>query len=225
MDKGRRRFGRKMVMEPFIRSDQYNFIRTQVQALVNAHLSVNDRSVLQALKLITIEKVLQLFDDLSPDQKELLQPIGHVKDKNGGEEFLEQIKLYVIPFRSITEKTIKKLFPKVKKLKLPSLEDVDGKEMSYLGWNDTGSNRKYLVVERGGQLIGVQGTFKYVSQKGICALCNGFEEVGLFVSEKKGPNNGTFVKRGNYICQDSQICNHNLTSLDKLHDFIERLND
>lgn len=210
-------------MEPFIRSDQYNFIRTQTQVLMNGHLSVNDRNVLHALKLITIEKVLQLFDDISDEQKQLLNPILNVEDRAGAEEFLSQVEPYVIPFKNVTEQTIKKLFRKAKKLKVPSLEEIELKELSYLGWNDIGSNKKYIVAEYDHKLIGLQGTFRNSSQKGICALCNGFEEVGLFVSESKGSEKGTFTKRGNYICQDSQTCNHNLTSLDKLHDFIERL--
>ncbi|GAA3328929.1 hypothetical protein GCM10020331_074890 [Ectobacillus funiculus] len=37
----------------------------------------------------------------------------------------------------------KKLFPKSeKKLKVPSLEHIDEREISYLGWNDQGSNKK-----------------------------------------------------------------------------------
>lgn len=40
--------------------------------------------------------------------------------------------------------------------------------------------------------------------------------------EVKGPQQGTFVKRGNYICQDPQACNKNITTLDQLHDFIAR---
>ncbi|ALC83503.1 MULTISPECIES: FusB/FusC family EF-G-binding protein [Bacillus] len=210
-------------MEPFIRSDQYNFIRTQTQILINGHLSVNDKKVLHALKLITVEKVIQLFEDINDEQKQLLNPIVNVEDKTCAEEFLLQVEPYVIPFKNITEQRIKKLFPKAKKLKIPSLEDMDLKEMSYLGWNDIGSNKKYIVTELDQKLIGLQGTFKNINQKGICALCNGFEEVGLFVSESKGSGKGTFTKRGNYICQDSQKCNHNMTTLDKLHDFIERL--
>ncbi|HEY4552341.1 MAG TPA: elongation factor G-binding protein, partial [Bacillaceae bacterium] len=47
--------------------------------------------------------------------------------------------------------------------------------------------------------------------------------VGMFMTETKGQAAGTFVKRGNTICQDSQVCNENLTSLDKLEAFIELL--
>ncbi|MBO9129483.1 FusB/FusC family EF-G-binding protein [Bacillus sp. 165] len=210
-------------MEPFIRSDQYNFIRAQAQILVNGHASANDTGVLQALKALTQEKVLQLFTDTNEEQRELLCQIVAVTNKEQAEIFVSQIKPYVIPFKAITEQTMRKLFPKAKKLKLPSLEHRDLKEMSYLGWDDLGSNRKYIITEYNNKLIGIHGTFTSIHQKGICSFCNRHEEVGLFMSTKKGSGKDTYINRGNYICQDSEVCNRNLTVLDKLHDFIERL--
>ncbi|MFP3122510.1 FusB/FusC family EF-G-binding protein [Ectobacillus funiculus] len=210
-------------MKPFIRSDQYHFIKAQTQILINGHASANDIDVLNALKSLVKEKVLHLFADVSEEQAQLLQPIVNIKNKEDAEVFLSQIKPYVIPFQEITEQTIKKLFPKVKKLKVPLLEHIDEREISYLGWNDQGSNKKYLVAPYHNRLIGLQGTFNIINQKGICALCNRHGEVGMFMSKTKGSGIDTFTTRGNYICQDSYTCNHNLTTLDKLHDFIERL--
>jgi Holliday junction resolvasome RuvABC DNA-binding subunit len=212
-----------MKMEPFIRSDQYNFIKMQTKILVSGHSTVNDVGVLHALKSLSIEKVLNLFSNINDDQKQLLDPIVHIKDKEDAGEFLIQLKPYVLPFKTVTEQTIKKLFPKAKKLKVPSLENMDRKELSYLGWKDKGSNKKYIVAERDNKLIGLQGTIKSANQKGICTLCNRHEEVEMFISESRGTTQGTFIKRGNYICQDSQICNQNITELDKLHDFIALL--
>lgn len=129
----------------------------------------------------------------------------------------------MIPFKEVTEKTIKKLFPKAKKIKVPILEDMDLNEISYWGWNDKGSNKKYIVAHHDHKHVGLQGTFKSINKKGICALCNHHEEIGMFLSETKGLAIGTFIKRGNYICEDSQKCNQNITTLDKLNDFIERI--
>jgi hypothetical protein len=210
-------------MEPFIRSDQYNFIKMQTKILVSGHSTANDVDVLNALRSLSIEKVLNLFSDISDEQKQLLNPIVKVKDKEDAGQFLIQLKPYVIPFKNITEQTIKKLFPKVKKLKVPSLENIDLKETSYLGWKDKGSNKKYIVAERDNKLIGLQGTVKSANKKGICTLCNRHEEVEMFISETRATAQGTFIKRGNYICQDSQACNQHITELDKLNDFITLL--
>ncbi|MFE8700495.1 FusB/FusC family EF-G-binding protein [Cytobacillus sp. FJAT-54145] len=207
-------------MEPFIRNEQYNFINAQIKNQINGHLSVNDIDVLNALKSLTKEKVLNLFSELSTEQKRLLSEIIQVKDKAGAEEYLSTIHPYVIPFKQVSEQTIKKLFPKVKKMRLPSIEELDFKALSYLGWNDKGTNRKYIIVPHENKLIGIQGKFNHSSHKGICTICNKHEEVGLFTSEKKGAVLGTFIQRGNYICEDSQTCNKNIMNLEKLNDFV-----
>ncbi|RFU69992.1 FusB/FusC family EF-G-binding protein [Bacillus sp. V59.32b] len=210
-------------MEPFIRSDQYNFIRAQTQILINGHAAANDIHVIHTLKNLAQEKVQKLFVELTDGQRQLINPILTVKDKTSAEAYLAELKAYVIPFKLITEQTLKKLFPKAKKLKLPLLEEIDLRELSYLGWNDKGSNKKFIIAPLDNRLKGLQGTFTPSNKKGICALCNGYEELGLFMSETKGSGQDNFIKRGNYICRDSLTCNHNLTELDKLHDFIGRL--
>lgn len=210
-------------MEPFIRSDQFHFIQYQTKQLVSGNSTVNDTHVLAALKSLAIEKIIALFSDITDEQKQLLEPVQNIKEKEEAEEFLTQIKEYVIPFWHVTELTLRKLFPKAKKLKLPSLEEVDFKELSYLGWDDKGSNKKFLIVPYQNKLTGLQGTFTNVNKMGICSLCNSFEMTGMFTAEIKGDVHGTFVKRGNYICQDSLKCNENMKSLDKLEDFISRL--
>lgn len=206
-------------MKPFIRNDQYNFIKSQTQILINGHSSVNDVAVLTALKSLAIEKVMNLFAYLDEEQKQLLQPIVDIKEKDQAEQFLLQLKPYIIPF-SISEQSIKKLFPKAKKLKVPAIEEIDLRRISYLGWDDVGSQRKFIVTYQNGKLIGLQGTFNSLNKKGICTICNQLEETGMFMTTTKGAIQGTFTKRGNYICQDSQKCNYNVTSLDKLEEFI-----
>ncbi|WP_113926558.1 FusB/FusC family EF-G-binding protein [Bacillus sp. P14.5] len=210
-------------MEPFIRNDQFNFIKAQTKVLVNGHLNANDPGVLKALKAVTLEKVLSVTPSPSEEERDLLNPIVSIKDKQDAEVYLAKIKSYVIPFRELSEKTLQKLFPKVKKLKLPNFENLDLREVTYLGWNDLGQERKYIVTEDNGQLIGIRGTFKNHSQKGVCAICNSIGDTGLFMTESRAAANGTYKNRGNYICQDSQICNRKLQSEEKLLAFIEHL--
>ena len=210
-------------MEPFIHNDQFNFIKAQTKILVNGHASANDSAVIKALKAMAKENALQLFPEPSQEQKELLEPIEMVKDKNDAELFLAALKPFIIPFRNVTEKTLQKLFPKVKKLKLPDLENLDFREITYLAWNDPGQERKYIVADLNGKLVGIRGSFKSHSQKGICTICNSFESIGMFLTQSKPAANGTFKNRGNYICQDSQICNQNLKSQEKVHEFVEHL--
>ncbi|MGD6805161.1 FusB/FusC family EF-G-binding protein [Rossellomorea aquimaris] len=210
-------------MKPFIRNDQFNFIKAQTKVLINGHVNANDPGVMKALKAVTLEKVLSLLPAPSEEEHDLLSSIASIKDKQDAENYLAKLKPFVIPFREVSDKTLQKLFPKVKKLKLPNLENVDLREVTYLGWNDIGQERKYLVTEDNGKLIGMRGTFKNHSQKGVCTICNSIGEIGMFITESKAAANGTYRNRGNYICQDSQACNRSLQSEEKLNAFIQHL--
>ncbi|WP_100332237.1 FusB/FusC family EF-G-binding protein [Bacillus xiapuensis] len=209
-------------MEPFIRNDQYNFIASQAANLVNGHASVNDPAVLQALQSLAKERIFGLFPNRTEEQHQILSPIVSIQEKADAEAALAELKQYVIPFKQVTEQSLKKLFPKVKKLKTAFLKEVEWREISYLSWEDIGANKKFLIASYGNKLIGLQGTFNPAQQKSICAICHQYEEVGLFISAVKGADKGTYIRRGNYICQNPQTCNHNIRSLDKLHEFIER---
>jgi Elongation factor G-binding protein, N-terminal/FBP C-terminal treble-clef zinc-finger len=211
-------------MEPFIRNDQYNFIMYQTQVLINGYATVNDLGVIQALKGLVKDKVTNLFDELSQSQLSTLDSIVDIRDTDHAEDFLIGLKPYVIPFPSVSDASLKKLFPKVKKLKTPDCGNIDFRNLSYLGWNDYGQERKYIVAEHEGKLKGFKGTFRSSSKKGICTICNTFGSIGFYLSESKTSSRGTFVKKGNYICQDSDECNEKLKDKEKLDDFIQRIN-
>lgn len=210
-------------MEAFLRSDQYNFIKSQAYILANGHASANDKGVIAALKSLTMEKVEAALGTMTDQQRQLIDMLLTVENREEAELFLLKLTPYVVPFQDISQQTLKKLFPKAKKLRLPDMEEMNMQETSYLSWIDKGTNRKYMIARHGNKLVGLHGTFQSINKKGICALCNKHEDVGMFLYEKKGEVLGTFVKRGNYICQNSVVCNQNITSLEKLHDFIEWL--
>jgi Elongation factor G-binding protein, N-terminal/FBP C-terminal treble-clef zinc-finger len=210
-------------MNAFIRNDQYNFISYQTQVLINGYTTVNDPGVLEALRALVRDKVMNLFEELGTKEKDMIEKITEIKDSDHAEDFLEELREYVIPFETVNETALKKMFPKVKKLRIPDLKELDFNALSYLGWNDFGQESKYIVADVDGRLNGLKGTFKNSSKKGLCTICHSFSEVGLFVSQSKKTSQGTYVKKGNYICQDSIKCNGKLKDLNKLVDFIERL--
>lgn len=43
--------------------------------------------------------------------------------------------------------------------------------------------------------------------KGICSICNRHSDVGLFTAKTKGPGQDNYIKRGNYVCVDNEVCN------------------
>lgn len=209
-------------MEPFIRNDQYNVIKEQAELLAKSHATVVDAAVLNALESLALEKVLDVFSKLTPEQKQLLSSIVHVTGQEEGIDFFRKVRPYLIPFPEVTEQTLNELFPKFKKLKPAAINNVDLKEVSYLSWIDKNSNKKFLVTQRENELVGLQGTFTQSNQQGICTLCHSQEEVGMFVT---GSSSGRdeFITRGNYICKDSQICNNNITTLENLNKFVDRV--
>ncbi|MDV2884568.1 FusB/FusC family EF-G-binding protein [Alkalihalophilus pseudofirmus] len=219
MDKLRSKYDVVEMIVPFLRSDQYNFIRYQIGTLVHAHTTVKDAGVLHALKGNALDKITEMLKDATPGQLELLEQVITAEDFANAEFELRELKRYVIPFPHLTDKTIAKLFPKAKKLKAPSLDEVDYRELSYFGWYDIRSERKFLIVRDQEVLKGIQGTFTE-SKKGICSICNGHEELGLFMANVK-TSQEQYTNRGNYICKDSEKCNRNMTSLDKLETFID----
>jgi len=207
-------------MEPFIRVDQYQYIKGQLKTIVNGYATANDENVIHILKNLVFERIMEQFTQMSEDRKQIFASVLQVKDKESMQKFISQVKPFVIPFK-VSEQGIKKLFPKVKKLKIPPLEDLDFREISYLSWLDCHSNKKYIVFYRNGNLSGIEGTFQLANKKGICTICNKHELVGMFLVKEKGSILGTYKNRGNYICQDSQTCNGNLMNVDRLYNFVD----
>jgi len=205
-------------MEPFIRVDQY--IKGQLKTIVNGYATANDENVIHILKNLVFERIMEQFTQMSEDRKQIFASVLQVKDKESMQKFISQVKPFVIPFK-VSEQGIKKLFPKVKKLKVPTLEDLDFREISYLSWLDSHSNKKYIVFYRKGNLSGIDGTFQLANKKGICTICNKHEIVGMFLVKEKGSILGTYKNRGNYICQDSQTGNGNLMNVDRLYNFVD----
>ncbi|RWR11120.1 FusB/FusC family EF-G-binding protein [Siminovitchia fortis] len=206
-------------IQPFIRCDQFNFIKFQVKHLVHAHSTVKDPSVLKAVKYGAVDKIMNLFPEI--EEHQIFDKIAEIEEDIQAKNFLADLKTYVIPFKPVTEKTVGKLFPKAGKLKLQFLKEIDFTETTYLGWYDIRSDKKFLIFDYKGKLMGIHGTFRHKT-KGICSLCNRHGEVGLFMANVKSGKE-TFTNRGNYICDDSQECNRNLQSLDRLEHFIENL--
>jgi len=152
-----------MNIKPFIRSDQYNFIKYQLKNLVHSYSTIKDQDVLKAIAYSSLDKITNLFSEYE-SSRESFGEILEIKSENQANHFLDELKCYVIPFRIVSDKTLEKLFPKAKKLKLPPME-LDLKEISYLGWYDMRSERKFLIFDYDGKLLGINGTFRNMTKE------------------------------------------------------------
>ncbi|WP_348921448.1 FusB/FusC family EF-G-binding protein [Enterococcus rotai] len=203
---------------------QFNFIRKQANILLQAHLSVNDKNTVKTLQAIVLEKINEQF---GPD-KDQLQPLleGFLEaatSKPRLEHYLEELKEAVIPFDPPSKQQLTKLFKKTKKLKIPEWETMDLRDYTFYSWNDSGKQQKFIIASIDGQLVGVSGTIAPTTQKGICPICHETSEVTMFLSKVKESGDGMYTKRGNYICYDSEKCNHNIERREELEAFVQNV--
>ncbi|WP_347861375.1 FusB/FusC family EF-G-binding protein [Salimicrobium sp. PL1-032A] len=206
-------------MEPFIRSDQYHYIQQQVAHIVQANALINDKEMVQTIQAMARDKMSSVFEGLSGLQQRVLEGITYLEDRTDAEMFYARVLPLVQPFRMPSDEEVKGLFPHLLKVKPPVLsENVDARDMTYLSWFDPGLARKFLVTYRGGELVGMEGSFTYTGQKNICSICHEHEHVGLFVTDTT-----EFRRKGNYVCKDSIKCNLNMTTRDYLYNFMDDL--
>jgi len=210
-------------MEQFINNEQLNFIKNQV-ALINDSIRKNVAAkVLAAVIDLANSKISNLFPNASMEQQSLLDLAKLETDKEY-DQYIEYLSEYLLPFPSIQEQQVKKMFPKQKKLKLPDLTKIDTSRLTYLGWNDLRSNKKFIIYELDGSLVGIEGRFAPTNKKNLCSFCNCFGEVSYFstvTKAKQSKNPDYFKSIGNLICTDSYECNKKITSSEYLTSFLK----
>jgi len=208
-------------MKQTITTYQYNFITQQVNDLTSAYLSVNDLQVRLAIRAKVLERVTPLLPSDEANTQPFLTGLETDRlSRKSAAQLLELLVPMVEPFPLLSAKQLSKLFRKVKKLKQPEWYGLKRYELTYLGWNDGGNQKKYLVAPYEDRLIGIQGELTPETVKGVCAICQTIGNVALFLSTTKSSGLGTYTKKGNYICRDSNQCNRQLTDPQALADFL-----
>ncbi|MEJ8547448.1 FusB/FusC family EF-G-binding protein [Brevibacillus borstelensis] len=212
------------MVEPFIRNHHYNFIKNQADIVQKATVSVSDPKVLEAVRYSAESKVLNAFPHGTESQKQLLKKIALLKEAEDFKQYLSSLLPYVVPFPQVTEKQIKKLFPKNKKLKVPDLLTLDYQSVTYLGWMDIATSKLFIVYPAGEEIVGIEGKFTIANRKNTCSLCHGHGEVALFSAVTKTriahASPDYYKAIGNYICTDSAACNKRITDVAVLERFI-----
>ena len=208
------------MIEPY----QFHAIKHQVYQLVRTYQSVNDPRTIKTVESMTKDAIEKFFPEEETAPRAILtaffQPGMTISRSN---ELLAELKEYVRPFQVPTTKQIEKMFRKVKKLKVPDFASVDLKETTYLAWDDIGSQSKFMIIDTEQGFTGLHGNVSTEVKKGICPLCQQEGNVSMFLSLTKSNGDGTYTKRGNYICRDSQQCNQQLEQPENLHEFVSLL--
>ncbi len=217
-------------MNAFIKKHEYNYIKKCMHDLNNAYRSSADANIIEATKAYICEKILNIFTDLSKEEKELLD-ITKINDPLYIDTYLVKLNEYVYGIPSITNSQISKLFKKEKKLKIPNLDSKDSKNV-YLGWFDESSRKLFVAYNMAGKLVGM--TCKLASHSSnnthMCALCNriGKENDIAFVSaicKTDNTGEGAYKSIGFDICLDSKKCNEVISSVEKLEKILKDVNN
>jgi hypothetical protein len=130
--------------------------------------------------------------------------------------------------RNITREEIKRIFKKVKHLRLPQkLEEINFSDLKYLGWVDESDDIAYLVSEYKGEISGLRCEITKTSNqrkiKGLCSICNQQKELNeimlITTKMKRVPKGVDYRVGGVYICTDFKDCNLHLKSSDEIEKF------
>ncbi|MDQ0157820.1 FusB/FusC family EF-G-binding protein [Robertmurraya andreesenii] len=209
--------------EKFIKNEQLNFIKKQVALIKDSKQKNVPQNVLASVIDLANAKILDLFPNATLGQQEMLD-LSRLKTDNEYEQYIRRLSDFLLSFPQLTEQQLKKMFPKQKKLKLPDLANIDHSQLTYLSWNDLRANKKFIVYELDGKLVGIECEFTPTSKKNLCSFCNCFGEVAYFstVTKAKKPKNPDYYKAiGNLICADSSECNKKITNVEYLTTFFK----
>ncbi|RTE09416.1 FusB/FusC family EF-G-binding protein [Paenibacillus whitsoniae] len=211
--------------EPFISNHQFNYMKKQAVTLEQALRTNADPKVVESVRYSAITRIAELFPDAAPQQMQKLEAIFKLQSADDISRQLKALEPDRTAFPPITAKQIQKLFPKNKKLKLPDLETIDFRHITYLSWVDIATNKLFIVYPAGGQFVGVEGKFTPTNKKSFCFVCNRYEELALFTAvTKKRPAHASpdyYKAVGNYLCMNGQECNKNITDTAALERFID----
>jgi len=213
---------------PFIKNHQYNLIKKQAMLLHHTCNTVSDLKVVESIRNSVQTKILEAFPDASELQKQAFEKILSLHTAIELDQFLRSLEPYLeSSYGELTEQQIRKLFPKIKKLKVPDVSTIDSRYVTYVGWTDIATNKMFLVYHLNGRPVGVEGRFTAGNKKSVCFLCNKHEDVALFsavVKSKPTKASPDYYKAiGNYMCVNSESCNKNIQDVTALETFIRTI--
>jgi hypothetical protein len=214
------------MVNPFIRNHHYNLVKKQVTLVQNACNTVTDPKVVESVRFSAQAKILEAFPEATELQKQTLDKISALRTSGDFQQYLHSLEPYLAEFPKVTGNQLNKLFPKIKKLKVPDLTSIDYRYVTYLGWSDIATNKLFLVYHLNGKTVGIEGRYT-PANKGVCFVCNRHEDVALFSAiTKTKPANASpdyYKAIGNYLCVNSDVCNKNITDVSALERFFQEV--
>jgi hypothetical protein len=217
-------------MEAFIKKHEYNYIKKCLTDLNNAFTGCVDINIIEAAKANIQEKIFNTFTNLSEHQIGILD-INKIKTPLHIDMYIIELDQYVYGMQNPTNAQLGRLFKKEKKLKMPSQDTQDQKNV-YLGWIDDSTQKLYVAYNMGGQLIGMACRLSSYDSNVTrrCVLCNhiGRENDVAPVSpvcKTSNAGEGSYRSLGFNLCLDSSKCNDRIVSTKKLEEILKDVNN
>jgi len=211
----------------FIGNHQFNLIRKQANLFVQAFRAASAPHVAESVRDDVKYRIWSAFPDATEQEFRLLENVKEARTEEEVREGLRSLEPYLTEFPRLTNQRLRKLFPKVKKWNPPDLSAVDYRRLTYLSWTDIASGRMFLICEKNGQLVGIEGRFTPLHQKSVCFLCGRHSEVVLFsaISKVKPAHapSDYYKAVGNYLCRDCEFCNRNFAGVAALDRFVREV--
>ncbi|HHU6750571.1 TPA: FusB/FusC family EF-G-binding protein [Staphylococcus pseudintermedius] len=208
-----------------IKAYEYVKVKKRVNELINLYRT-NDIKLHATQKDMILNEIAAIFGAQNIDVSFFIRDLDDRRlTKKKAERLYHRLEKYVEAFEIPSLPQIQKIFRKVKKIKTLDEKNIDLKVTSYLGWNDNASNRKYIIYKNhDNRFDGIYGERSPNKVKGFCKVCNQESNVALFlIKTKHNKNDGTYTKKGDYICYDSAKCNQNLDDIHQFYQFIGQL--
>ncbi|WP_042230288.1 FusB/FusC family EF-G-binding protein [Paenibacillus popilliae] len=204
----------------FIKPHELNFIRKQLNYLIQTVYFVGDYRTLRATEEEVEYKIGEVIRHLDPEIRNLFTNIRRFRGQDEVIHLLESLSPYVEKFPNMTTKQVRQLFPRVKSFCIPDFEKLADVTLAYLGWKDISTNSLYLIYHEDGKLYTVECRYTPLSGRKtcFCCLCNQSRtgsQIGLVTTKRRKE-----LVTGNYMCLNSQQCNNDITDIHKLKEFL-----
>jgi hypothetical protein len=188
---------------------------------------VNDFETIELIQEDTRNNIVEIIGRTDEAIYSKLDILFNIRLSNKQiEDLLNMFSEYTLPFELPTQKKLEKIFKKVKKVRMPEIDDKFLKFSTFVGWNDFSTNRKYIIYyNEQDQLTGFYGDLSNQIVKGFCSICNQESNVSLFLKKSKTNSDGRYVKKGDYICHDSFCCNQQLVDINQFNAFMKRISE
>ncbi|MFB6366756.1 FusB/FusC family EF-G-binding protein [Paenibacillus elgii] len=203
-----------------IRPHELNFIRKQLNYLIQTVYFVGDYRTLRATEEEVEYKIGEVIRHLDPEIRDLFKNIKRFRGQDEVINLIGSLSPYVEKFPKLTTKQVKGLFPKAKSFWIPDFEKLGELTLEYVGWKDISTNSLYLIYNEAGKLYTLECRYTPLSGRKtcFCHLCNQSRtggQIGLVTTKRRND-----LVTGNYMCLDSQQCNEDITDSSKLKEIM-----